>query len=99
MNSLNNLSFSPIFIFTAPGKVSAFKVTQDINITAKTNVRIKWNPPARRDLNGVIKKYYLQYWYQLNQKMVRKLHFFFNVLLALHRIHLIKLEKTYQKYF
>lgn len=25
--------------------------------------------------------------------------FFFNVLLALHRIHLIKLEKTYQKYF
>lgn len=98
LNSLNNLSFSPIFIFTAPGKVSAFKVTQDINITAKTNVFIKWKSPALRDLNGVIQKYYLQYWYQPNKKVVRKLHFF-NGLLALHRIHLINLEKAYQKYF
>lgn len=29
----------------------------------------------------------------------KEIAFFFNVLLALHRIHLIKLEKTYQKYF
>lgn len=75
-NFLNNLSFSPLFIFTAPGKVSEFKVTQDINITAKTNVHIKWNPPAPRDLNGVIQRYFLRYWYQPNQKIVRKPMYF-----------------------
>uniref|UniRef100_K1R9H5 protein-tyrosine-phosphatase n=1 Tax=Magallana gigas TaxID=29159 RepID=K1R9H5_MAGGI len=38
----------------APGKVSHFSVTQDSNITAKTNVHIEWNPPAPRDLNGIL---------------------------------------------
>uniref|UniRef100_A0A8W8J4S9 protein-tyrosine-phosphatase n=1 Tax=Magallana gigas TaxID=29159 RepID=A0A8W8J4S9_MAGGI len=55
---------------SAPGKVSHFSVTQDSNITAKTNVHIEWNPPAPRDLNGVIKKYYIQYWYKKNQKKI-----------------------------
>lgn len=58
-------------LITAPGKVSHFSVTQDSNITAKTNVHIEWNPPAPRDLNGVIKKYYIQYWYKKNQKKVK----------------------------
>lgn len=57
-------------MITAPGRVSRFTVTQDPNVTAKTNVHIKWSPPDKRDLNGVIQKYYIQYWYQTNQKMV-----------------------------
>lgn len=55
-----------IIFFPAPGRVSHFTVTQDSNVTAKTNVLIEWSPPSERDLNGIITKYFLQYWYQLN---------------------------------
>lgn len=63
------------FIITAPGKVSNFTVTQDPNVTAKTNVHIKWSPPVKRDLNGVIQQYFIQYWYPPNEKTVKLISF------------------------
>lgn len=62
-----------INFFPAPGKVSYFTVIQDSNVMEQTNVHIAWRPPIDRDLNGIIKNYYLQYWYQTDQKRVRKL--------------------------
>lgn len=69
--------------------MSHFSVTQDSNKTAKTNVHIEWNPPVLRDLNGVIQKYYIQYWYQKNQKMVKFI--FFNLPIELFFI-LVEME-------
>nr|XP_022292898.1 tyrosine-protein phosphatase 10D-like isoform X5 [Crassostrea virginica] len=54
----------------APGRVALFIVTQDPNITAKTNVIIQWKPPIERDLNGIIQKYFILYWYQRDQTEV-----------------------------
>ena len=70
-----NFSFEPWYknnyFATAPGRVALFKVTQDPNITAKTNVRIQWEPPKERDLSGIIQKYFILYEYQRGQNKVK----------------------------
>ena len=70
-----NFSFEPWYkndyFVTAPGKVESFNVTQDPNITAKTNVRIQWKPPIERDLNGIIQKYFILYRYQRGRNKVK----------------------------
>ncbi|XP_078323540.1 tyrosine-protein phosphatase 10D-like isoform X2 [Crassostrea virginica] len=67
----NNSSTNLTTIQDAPGRVALFNVTQDPNITAKTNVIIQWKPPIERDLNGIIKKYFIQYWYQQGQTKMK----------------------------
>ncbi|XP_062587931.1 phosphatidylinositol phosphatase PTPRQ-like [Saccostrea cucullata] len=55
---------------SAPGRVEYFSVKQDENIAVKSNVLIEWKPPVKRDLNGIIQIYFIQFWYLLGEKMV-----------------------------
>lgn len=55
------LSNEKLLYHLAPGKVVEFTVTQDDNVTVPTNVHVTWLPPQKRDLNGIIEKYFIRY--------------------------------------